>query len=481
MTNRWFRASGRMIASGALLVLAAGCASKRDESVEEGIKAAQHAALAQAASGGSATTPAPIPSLEAGEGSVQVPLSAPPATAPPPDKSDNDNPDHLLARCRDRAARHETFDAIGDCRRSYELRPSSIEPQVELMHLLIDLQSYGDAEESAKKVLAVRPNDPVALYYLAWSYRGREKFPQAIATLKKVVAADPKRVEYVQALAVTYRVSGNYGKSLETLDQALKMQPSNAKTQSMIAQTRTELAEKLSPYRRLVKEKADSYDNQAALGFIYQKFGISDKALQTYDTALSMMPAPIEKQNAETKKLAAQIYYNRGVVYRDLGKPEVAEPALSQAMQLDPSLASFAWYYIGLCRYDAGKYDASIDALRKSVELAPDVADNRQALADSYDKAGKADLAAEQRNAVAAITARGDAAKEQFRKEEADAAADAEKKSAGAAATTVPETESDASPPAASAGSAPAAAASQPSAPSRPEPSLDPGVDDGGH
>ena len=42
---------------------------------------------------------------------------------------------HLLARCRDRSARHDWFDAVGDCRKAAELEPKAVEPQVELMRL----------------------------------------------------------------------------------------------------------------------------------------------------------------------------------------------------------------------------------------------------------------------------------------------------------------------------------------------------------
>ncbi len=397
----------------ALVGCAAGRSLHKVEKVEEGPMAAQRAAqadlAAQSASGaqGLQGTTSSIPSLVPGEGQVQLPAAAAaPATAPPPDQFDDKNPGHLLARCRDREARHEWFDAVGDCRRSYELNPASIEPQVELMRLLVDLQSYGDAEDAASKVLAAKPNDAVALYYLAWSYRGREQFPKAIAALQRAIAADPKRLEFVQALGMTYCLADDYGRGLATLDRALAMHPGDAKTTNAIASARAVLVERLEPYRRLVKEKPDSYDNHAALGFMLQKYGLSEKALTEYDTALQLIPTPLARQELDTRKLAAQIYYNRGVVYRDLGKPEVAEPALSQAMQLDPSLAAFSWYYIGLCRYDAGKFDTSIDALRKSVDLSPDVADNRSALADAYDKADQAGPAAEQRNAVAAIQAR---------------------------------------------------------------------------
>jgi tetratricopeptide (TPR) repeat protein len=455
-----------------LFVLATGCSAKRD--VRAGNEQALEAALAEAASAG---TPAPIPSLDPSDTSLQVAAPAPARTAPPPDEFDKDDPAHLIARCRDRGARHELFDAVADCRRAAELDPKSIEPHAELMQLLVDLQSYAEAEISAKTVLAARPNDAVALYYLAWSYRGRDQFPEAIAALQKAIAIDPKRLEYVQALALSYRLAGNYGKSMETLQKAHQMQPSNEKTMSMADQTRTELAEKLAPYRRLVKEHPDSYDNQSALGFMYQKHGILEKALTTYDTALSMIPTPLDQQQKETKKIAAQVYYNRGVVYRDLGKPDLAEPSLWQSMQLDPSLSAFAWYYIGLARYDSGKLDPSIDALRKSIDLAPDVADNRSALADAYDKAGKADLAAEQRNAVAAIRSRQTVEKDRIRKEDADAEAEALSRAPAApAASPTPEDATAETPrPVRADTGADAPAASSPAAPAGPEPGLDPG------
>ena len=425
------------------LVALVGCSGgklfQKAETIEEGPMAARREAEAdvmarvEAGETGSQGTTSSIPSLVPGSGQVLLPApAAPPATAPPEDKFDNDDAGHLLARCRDRTARQQWFDAVGDCRRSYELNPASIEPQVELMRLLVTLQSYSDAEEAAKKVLAARPNDPVALYYLAWSYRGREQFPKAIATLQRAIAASPTRVEFVQALGMTYCLASNYGKGIETLERALSMQPGDERIQSMIREARTQLSEKLAPYYKLVRDAPDSYDNQAALGFMYQKYGLSQRALTTYESALAKIPAPLADQDAKTKTIAAQIHYNQGVVYRDLGRPDLGEPALWQSMQIEPTLAAVAWYYIGLCRYDSGKYDTSIDALRKSVDLAPDVAENRTALADAYDKAGKTSLATEQRNAVAAIEARAVAAKAAIAKEEAAGGKTAEETAASA-------------------------------------------------
>jgi tetratricopeptide (TPR) repeat protein len=420
MTSLGVRRARSFVAILAAASLVGGCAAKKTESIEEGATTERRAVEADILAGKSGVTgsTAGVPSLMSGDDRVVTPVNAPPPTAPSDDKFDNDNPEHLLARCRDRAARQQTFDAIGDCRRAYDLKPT-LEPQVELMKLLVTLQAYGDAEQAAKKVLAERPGDPVALYYLAWSYRGREEYPRAIGALLKAIAAEPKRVEYVQALGMTYCLAENYGRGILTLEKALQMRPGDARVEQMIKEAREQAAEKLSPYVKLVREKPDSYDNQAALGFMYQKYGFSQRALYTYDAALAQMPGPIAQQDGEVRKIAAQVFYNRGVVYRDLGKPELGEPALWQAMQLDPSLTSVGWYYIGLCRYDQGKFEQSADALAKSVELAPDVVDNREALADALDKAGKPRDAAEQRKVVAALEASRTAAKEEVAKQEA--------------------------------------------------------------
>jgi tetratricopeptide (TPR) repeat protein len=406
-----------------------GCAAtkglRKTERENEGIGAERRAAEARVAEMTKAGTPAlqgttsSVPSLAPGEGEplLQAP-APPPATAPAGDKFDDKNPAHLLARCRDRSARHEWFDAVGDCRRAAELDPTSVEPQVELMRLLVSLQAYSDAEEAATKVLAAKPNDPVALYYLAWSYRGRDRFPEAIAALQKALAADPKRLEFVQALGMTYCLADNYGKGIATFERALAMAPSDARTKASLESAKAMLVEKLAPYRRMVKENPSSHDAQAALGFMCQKYGLLEQALKAYDTALSRMPGPLPEQDADVRQLAAQIHYNRGVVHRELGRPERSEAELWQSIQLDAALAPQAWYIAGLARYDSGKYDGAIEALRKSIDLAPDVAENRAALADAYEKAGKLDLAREQRNAVLAIRARETEAKAAARAEE---------------------------------------------------------------
>jgi tetratricopeptide (TPR) repeat protein len=418
------------LVAGALSL--SGCAAplslRKQQHEEEGMPAARHQAEDQVQAMQQSGIPQPIgttssvPSLVPGEGVPVLQGAAPAPTAAPPDKFDDKNAAHLLARCRDHVARQEWFDAAGDCRRAAEIDPKAIDPHIELMRILVSVQTYSDAEIEARTVLAERPDNAVALYYLAWTYRGRDRFSEAIATLEKAIELEPRRVEFVQALGVTYCLSDNYGKGIATFKRVIEMAPDNVTAKNALASAERTVIEKLTPYRRMAKSKPTSYEAQYALAFMCQKYGLLPQAVSTYDLALSRLPAPLPQQDSDIRNLAAQIHYNRGVVYRELGKYDLAEPSFWQSMQLDPTLTPYAQYFIGLVRYDAGKYEGAIESLRKSIELAPDVAENRSALADAYDKVGKADLAREQRKAMLAIQSRDDAAKEATRKEEKEEA-----------------------------------------------------------
>ena len=390
------------IASGLALALLASCTTAKPGPPAAG--------PGDAGAGTGATAQAPIaPSIGEGPGPTAMPSGPPPlvapATAPPAEQFNKDDPGHLLARCRDHAARKEWFDAIGDCRRSQELAPASIEPQVELMRVFISLQSFGDAEEAARKVIAARPGDAVAWYYLAWAKRGREEFPAAVEALERATALDPARVEYVQALGMTWCLADNYGRCIAEMEKAERMRPGDERTKEMLESARRTIAERAAPYEKMVQANPADVDNHAALGSIYQRYGMSAKALESYDSALSKLPEPIAALPEEKRRQAAQIFYNRGLLYRDLGRPELAEPSLDRAMRIDSSLATYCWHFIGLSRLDRGDVEGAIAALEKSVKLDDDVAENREALAGALERSGKASAAAEQRRAAARIRA----------------------------------------------------------------------------
>lgn len=325
------------------------------------------------------------------------------AALPPGEKFDEGNPTHRLARCRAHMARSEWFDAIGDCRKASELDTRSAEPYIELMRIYVTIQSYADGADAARQVLARDPNSGPAYYYLGWSLSSGQDYPPAIEALQKAVSLDPKRIEYQQGLGMTYALSDNYAKAITTLEQAQTLNPMDTKTKDLLSETRALLAQHLESFEKAVKAKPADPTTRAMLGGQLQKYGFAEKALAEYDAALAKIPNPLADQSEEIKRLAAELYYNRGVLYRDLGRPDMAAPAFQKSLEIEPALAPQAWYFLGRLAYDGGDNDGAIQALRKSVAGAPNVVENRTALALAYDKAGKTDAAKEQRDAIAKL------------------------------------------------------------------------------
>lgn len=357
---------------------------------------------------------APVASGAAGKALESLIPKAPPelavsaaaaaaASLPPGEKFDENNPKHRLARCRAHVARSEWFDAINDCRKSAELDATSAEPWVELMRIYVTIQSYADGTESARAVLARTPDSAPAYYYLGWSLSGGQDYPASIAAFQKAVSLDPRRVEYHQGLGITWCLTENFARGIAALEEAQRLDPGNAKTKALLDETRSLLADRLAQPEKAVKAKPNDATAHAMLGSKYQQYGFSQKALNEYDAAIANIPSPVASQDGDTRRLAAALQYNRGVLLRELGRGEPAIAAFTRSFEIDASLAPQAWYFIGLIAYDKGDNDGAIRALGKSVQGAPKVIENRKALALAYERAGNAAAAKQQRDEVALL------------------------------------------------------------------------------
>ena len=336
-----------------------------------------------------------------GVGGVSIPVVAAPTGA----AFDDTNAAHHLARCREHVGRGEWFDAAASCKRAADLAPDSPDPHSELMRIYVTIQSFRDAAASAERVIEMQPQNAVAYYYLGWARREREEHPQAIEALEKAVTLAPARHEFVQALGLAYCSADDFGRGLARLEQAAAMNPGDAKGQRLLESARALVGDKLAPYRRAVAEKPEKPESHARLGSVLQKYGMAEQALAAYDSALAKIPEPLADKPAETRRLAAGLYYNRGVLYRELKRGELALPAFQRAYEIDASLAPEAYYSIGLVRLDQGDASGAVASLMKSVELAPNVVENRQALARALEAAGRAGEAKAQLDAAAGIRA----------------------------------------------------------------------------
>jgi tetratricopeptide (TPR) repeat protein len=87
---------------------------------------------------------------------------------------------------------------------------------------LLERQNRLDAAEAqARKVLALEPENPMALNYLGYLLANRGKdLPQALAMIQKAVRLDPMNYAYLDSLGWAYFKMGNYAEAEKNLRQA---------------------------------------------------------------------------------------------------------------------------------------------------------------------------------------------------------------------------------------------------------------------
>ena len=76
-----------------------------------------------------------------------------------------------------------------------------------------------DAVREFNQSLAVEPNYPAGLYFLARAYEEQGRVPEAIGLLQKAVATAGRRPKYLSALGNAYAQAGNRNEAQKILDE----------------------------------------------------------------------------------------------------------------------------------------------------------------------------------------------------------------------------------------------------------------------
>jgi tetratricopeptide (TPR) repeat protein len=88
---------------------------------------------------------------------------------------------------------------------------------------------WSAAEDDLKRSLALRPDNPEVMNYLAYSWVDRgENIDEALAMLKKAVALRPEDGFIVDSLGWAFYKLGNYAEALRYLEQAIQLEPGEA-------------------------------------------------------------------------------------------------------------------------------------------------------------------------------------------------------------------------------------------------------------
>ena len=109
----------------------------------------------------------------------------------------------------------------------------------------------------------------------------------------------------------------------------------------------------------LTKQYPETFVVWIILGASYAQIGNLDRAIETYQHALSLKPDYVEGYN------------NMGVALKDKGKLDEAIEAFKKALSLNPDYVE-AYTNMGNVLKDKGKIDEAIEAYNKALSLKPD-------------------------------------------------------------------------------------------------------------
>jgi tetratricopeptide (TPR) repeat protein len=246
------------------------------------------------------------------------------------------------------------------------------------------LRRYGEAVEAFDQAIAQKPEFFIDLAYygkgLALGSGGQLK--EAAAAWELAVKAKPDFVPAWNYLSVAYRELQQLDRALTAINQAINLEDGNPNLYNQKRGVLSDLkryaeaelaisqAIKLSP-------RAAFYTNR---GIVYADQQKWDLAVADYTQAIAINPN------------LAEAYNNRGIVYRNQQKWDLAVADYTQAIAINPNLAE-AYTNRGNVYRNQQKWDLAVADFTQAIAINPNLAEAYYNRGNVYADLQKWDLA----------------------------------------------------------------------------------------
>jgi tetratricopeptide (TPR) repeat protein len=227
------------------------------------------------------------------------------------------------------------------------------------------LRRYQEAIEAFDRAIQLKPAFIHLAYYgkgLALWWNG--KYQEAVAALQQAVKSKPDFVAAWSQLSIVYRYLQQGNEALAAINQAIELQPNNPNLYNEKYNVLSDLkryaeaelainaAIKLSP-------RSAFYNNRGILYYEQKKWEL---ALADYNQALKINPD------------LALAYVNRGLVYYNQKKWELALADYNQAIKINPDYAN-AYLNRGVLYGEQKKWELALADYNQAININPDDAD----------------------------------------------------------------------------------------------------------
>jgi len=209
-----------------------------------------------------------------------------------------------------------------------------------------------------------KANLQAALDYAIQNHRaGRVELASAIYV--SILDAFPDHFQALYLLAMAAQHAGDHARTIQLLGKADQSRPGQASVHLQLGISFNQLGESekaVSSYQKALSIDRACVEAYCNLGNLFNRMGNTKGALENYGHALSLAPS------------LAQIPYNLGVLYQERLEPDKAIEWFRKAISLKNDYAA-AHNHLGVALSEVGDSQAAIEHYRKAQALDPKSAD----------------------------------------------------------------------------------------------------------
>ena len=247
-------------------------------------------------------------------------------------------------------------------------------------------EAYGDI------LKCVKLDNAKADYYVLFADidYARQDFDGSEEHLQKALQLEPKNNEVRLKLAELFyyrarAIPALYDEASKLLEEARTQQPHNPKAyliEAMCYKEKGDTTQYLHRLQMVIDQDPQEVKAHLELGYFYQKH-LDPLGIDHYQNALHVDPA-----NAE-------INYNLGLFYRDLGRSEEAKEQFQHLVSILHSgeYVANAYYQLGYFAMQEADYKEAVAMFTKAIETDPQFVDAYAARGETYENLAQFDQA----------------------------------------------------------------------------------------
>jgi tetratricopeptide (TPR) repeat protein len=242
-------------------------------------------------------------------------------------------------------------------------------------------QRFREAGALYRRVLAIDPNEPVALQMLGLIAIEHGRYPYAVQLISKAIVSRSDDAGAHYNLALALQKLGRLDLALASYSRAIELRPDFPEAfynRAQVLREQGSLNGAIVDYRRAISVQPKFLAALTNLADTFAMLGRPQDALASYQAALALAPNN------------AGLHNNLGTVLSDLGRLDEAAIAYRRALSLDPKLAA-AWFHLHGTLYDDVKQ--AVECLEAALRIEPDHALSRLFLAVLRDHQGQTAVA----------------------------------------------------------------------------------------